>query len=69
LHLFPAPVKEKKTFSYYLNGLSTQEEGKYSSIINLYSKILKIEEYLCNQSIILYNIGLIYSTPGDYLKP
>ena len=30
LRVFPASQQEKKAFSYYLNGLSAQDEGEYA---------------------------------------
>jgi tetratricopeptide (TPR) repeat protein len=68
LRVFPASLQEKKAFSYYLNGLSAQDEGEYSEALKFYYKALEIEEDLYDRSIILYNIGLIYSKNGDYLK-
>ena len=61
-------IREKKAFSYYLNGLSAQDEGEYAEALNNYYQALQIEEDLYDRSIILYNIGLIYSKNGDYLK-
>lgn len=68
LRVFPASLQEKKAFSYYLNGLSAQDEGEYAEALKLYYKALEIEEDLYDRSIILYNIGLIYAKNGDYLK-
>ena len=68
LRVFPASQQEKKAFSYYLNGLSAQDEGEYAEALNNYYQALQIEEDLYDRSIILYNIGLIYSKNGDYLK-
>lgn len=68
LRVFPATKLEKKAFSYYLNGLSAQDEGEYAEALNNYYQALQIEEDLYDRSIILYNIGLIYSKNGDYLK-
>ena len=61
LRVFPASQQEKKAFSYYLNGLSAQDEGEYAEALNNYYQALQIEEDLYDRSIILYNIGLIYS--------
>ena len=61
LRIFPASQQEKKAFSYYLNGLSAQDEGEYAEALNNYYQALQIEEDLYDRSIILYNIGLIYS--------
>ena len=49
-------------------GLSAQDEGEYAEALNNYYQALQIEEDLYDRSIILYNIGLIYSKNGDYLK-
>jgi tetratricopeptide (TPR) repeat protein len=68
LRVFPASQQEKKAFSYYLNGLSAQDEGEYAEALNNYYQAIQIEEDLYDRSIILYNIGLIYSKNGDYLK-
>ena len=68
LRVFPASQQEKKAFSYYLNGLSAQDEGEYAEALNNYYQALQIEEDLFYRSIILYNIGLIYSKNVDYLK-
>jgi tetratricopeptide (TPR) repeat protein len=68
LRVFPATQEEKKAFSYYLNGLSAQDEGEYAEALNNYYQALQLEEDLYDRSIILYNIGLIYSKNGDYLK-
>ena len=68
LRVFPASQQEKRAFSYYLNGLSAQDEGEYAEALNNYYQALQIEEDLYDRSIILYNIGLIYSKNGDYLK-
>lgn len=68
LRIFPASKDEKLAFSYYLNGLSAQDEGDYSEALNYYYQSLQLEEDLYDRSIILYNIGLIYSKNGDYLK-
>jgi tetratricopeptide (TPR) repeat protein len=68
LRVFPASLQEKKAFSYYLNGLSAQDEGEYAEALNNYYQALQIEEDLYDRSIILYNIGLIYSKTGEYLK-
>jgi tetratricopeptide (TPR) repeat protein len=64
LRVFPASQQEKKAFSYYLNGLSAQDEGEYAEALNNYYQALQIEEDLYDRSIILYNIGLIYSKNG-----
>jgi tetratricopeptide (TPR) repeat protein len=53
-----------KAFSHYLNGLSAQDEGEYAEALNNYYQALQIEEDLYDRSIILYNIGLIYSKMG-----
>jgi tetratricopeptide (TPR) repeat protein len=68
LRVFPATKEEKKAFEYYLNGLSAQDDGEYAEALNNYYQALQIEEDLYDRSIILYNIGLIYSKNGDYLK-
>lgn len=68
LRVFPATKEEKKAFAYYLNGLSAQDEGEYAEALNNYYQALQLEEDLYDRSIILYNIGLIYSKNGDYLK-
>jgi tetratricopeptide (TPR) repeat protein len=68
LRVFPASQKEKQAFSYYLNGLAAQDEGEYAEALNNYYQALQLEEDLYDRSIILYNIGLIYSKNGDYLK-
>lgn len=68
LRLFPANKNEKTAFSFYLNGLSAQDEGEYSEALTYYYQALQLEEDLYDRSIILYNIGLIYSKNGDYLK-
>jgi tetratricopeptide (TPR) repeat protein len=68
LRLFPASLEEKRAFSYYLSGLSAQDEGEYAEALKYYYKALDIEEDLYDRSIILYNIGLIYAKNGDYLK-
>ena len=60
--------KKKKLFLITLNGLSAQDEGEYAEALNNYYQALQIEEDLYDRSIILYNIGLIYSKNGDYLK-
>jgi tetratricopeptide (TPR) repeat protein len=57
-------VNRKKSFSHYLNGLSAQDEGEYAEALNNYYQALQIEEDLYDRSIILYNIGLIYSKMG-----
>jgi tetratricopeptide (TPR) repeat protein len=54
----------RKSFSHYLNGLSAQDEGEYAEALNNYYQALQIEEDLYDRSIILYNIGLIYSKMG-----
>ena len=66
LRVFPASQQEKKAFSYYLNGLSAQDEGEYAEALNNYYQALQIEEDLYDRSIILYNIGLIYSKNDHY---
>ncbi len=68
LRVFPASKQEKKAFSFYLNALSAQDEGEYAEALNNYYLALQLEEDLYDRSIILYNIGLIYSKNGDYLK-
>lgn len=68
LRIFPASQDEKRSFLYYLNGLSAQDEGDYSEALNYYYQALQLEEDLYDRSIIFYNIGLIYSKNGDYLK-
>jgi len=68
LRLFPASSQEKKAFSYYLRGLSAQDEGEYAEALNNYYQSLQIEEDLYDRSITLYNIGLIYSKNGNYLR-
>lgn len=68
LRLFPASSQEKKAFSFYLNGLAAQDDGEYAEALNNYYQALQLEEDLYDRSIILYNIGLIYSKNGDYLK-
>jgi len=68
LRVFPASIEEKKAFSYYLNGLSAQDEGDYAEALTNYYKALQLEEDLYDRSIILYNIGLIYAKNGEYLK-
>lgn len=68
LRVFPASQQEKKAFSFYLNGLSAQDEGEYAEALTNYYQALQLEEDLYDRSIILYNIGLIYSKNGDYLK-
>lgn len=68
LRVFPASQQEKKAFSYYLNGLSAQDDGEYAEALNNYYQALELEEDLYDRSIILYNIGLIYGKNGDYLK-
>jgi tetratricopeptide (TPR) repeat protein len=55
---------QQEKFSYYLNGLSAQDEGEYAEALNNYYQALQIEEDLYDRSIILYNIGLIYSKMG-----
>ena len=68
LRIFPASKQEKIAFSYYLDGLSAQDEGEYAEALNNYYQALHLEEDLYDRSIILYNIGLIYSKNGDCLK-
>lgn len=68
LRVFPASQQEKKAFSYYLNGLSAQEEGEYAEALNNYYQALQLEEDLYDRSIILYNIGLIYSKKWRLFK-
>ncbi len=68
LRVFPASKQEKAAFFHYLNGLSAQDEGEYAEALSNYYKALQVEEDLYDRSIILYNIGLIYSKIGDYLK-
>lgn len=68
LRVFPATQDEKQAFSAYLNGLSAQDEGEYAEALNYYYQALQLEEDLYDRSIILYNIGLIYSKNGDYQK-
>jgi tetratricopeptide (TPR) repeat protein len=68
LRVFPASKQEKRAFSFYLNGLSAQDEGEYAEALNSYYQALQLEEDLYDRSIILYNIGLIFSKNGDYLK-
>ena len=68
LRIFPASEEEKKAFSFYLNGLSAQDEGEYAEALNNYYQALQLEEDYFDRSIILYNIGLIYAKNGDYLK-
>jgi tetratricopeptide (TPR) repeat protein len=68
LRVFPASKQEKQAFSYYLNGLSAQDEGEYAEALNNYYQALQLEEDLYDRSVILYNIGVIYSKNGDYLK-
>jgi hypothetical protein len=57
------PVSQQEKLFHYLNGLSAQDEGEYGSI-KYYYQALQIEEDLYDRSIILYNIGLIYSKMG-----
>ena len=68
LRVFPASQQEKKAFSYYLNGLSAQDEGEYAEALNNYYQALQIEEDLYDRSIILYNIGLIHTSNGDHAR-
>jgi tetratricopeptide (TPR) repeat protein len=68
LRIFPASFEEKKAFNFYLNGLSAQDNGEYSEALTNYYKSLQLEEDYYDRSIILYNIGLIYSKSGDYLR-
>ena len=75
LRVFPASQQEKKAFSYYLNGLSAQDEGEYAEALNNYYQALQIEEDLYDRSIILYNIGLsnplvilVYKLPKMYVR-
>jgi hypothetical protein len=44
LRVFPASQQEKKAFSYYLNGLSAQDEGEYAEALNNYYQALQIED-------------------------
>jgi tetratricopeptide (TPR) repeat protein len=68
LRVFPASSQEKQAFSFYLAGLSAQDEGEYAEALTSYYQALQLEEDLYDRSIILYNIGLIYGKNGDYLK-
>lgn len=68
LRVFPASSQEKKAFSFYLNGLSAQDEGEYAEALTNYYKALQLEEDPYDRSIVLYNIGLIYGKNGEYLK-
>ena len=58
LRVFFRESAREKAFSYYLNGLSAQDEGEYAEALNNYYQALQIEEDLYDRSIILYNIGL-----------
>lgn len=68
LRFFPASKKEKQAFSYYLNGLSAQDQGDYAEALRSYYEALQLEEDFYDRSIILYNIGVIYSKNGEYFK-
>ena len=59
LRVFPASQQEKKAFSYYLNGLSAQDEGEYAEALNNYYQALQIEEDLYDRSIILTALSVV----------
>ena len=56
LKVLPASKQEKEAFSYYRDGMSAQSEGEYA----------EADPY--DRSYILYNIGLIYASNGEYIK-
>ena len=68
LKVFPASKQEKQAFSYYRDGMSAQSEGEYAEALENYYEALQIEEDPYDRSYILYNVGLIYSSNGKYLK-
>jgi tetratricopeptide (TPR) repeat protein len=68
LRVFPASQQEKKAFSYYLNGLSAQDEGEYAEALQNYYEALRLEVDSYDRSYILYNIGLIHTSNGEHTK-
>jgi tetratricopeptide (TPR) repeat protein len=48
--------------------MSAQSSGDYAEALENYYEALKLEEDPYDRSYILYNIGLIYSNNGDFLK-
>ena len=68
LRFFPASISEKKAFSLYLGGLNNQDVGNFAEALKDYFKALEYEEDIYDRSLILYNIALIYTKIGKYLK-
>ena len=68
LKIFPASKEEKQAFFYYKDGMSAQSDGEYAEALENYYEALQIEEDPYDRSFILYNIGLIYSSNGEYVK-
>ncbi|CAM9783053.1 unnamed protein product [Ascophyllum nodosum] len=48
--------------------MSAQSEGEYAEALENYHETLQLEEDPYDRSFVLYNIGLIYSSNGEYLK-
>ena len=69
LRVFPASQQEKKAFSYYLNGLSAQDEGEYAEALNNYYQALQIEEEYANRILLVNeqkNDSIFKSTEQSY---
>ena len=65
LKVLPATKEEKKAFSYYRSGMSSQSNGDYAEALENYYEALQVEEDPYDRSYTLYNIGLIYGNIGN----
>jgi len=66
LKILPIGKKEKKSFSYYRQGLSAHYEGKYEEAIKYYFESLELEEDPYDRSYTLYNLGMAHEATGLY---
>lgn len=64
----PLAQKEKDAYQFYRDGLAAQTGGDYSVALRAYAESLKLEEDPLDRSYIFYNLGLIFSNNGEYVK-
>nr|QVX30586.1 photosystem I assembly protein Ycf3 [Camoensia scandens]UWV19068.1 hypothetical chloroplast RF34 [Camoensia scandens] len=68
LRIIPTTLGEKKAFTYYRDGMSAQSEGNYAEALQNYYEAMRLEVDPYDRSFILYNIGLIHTSNGEYVK-
>mmetsp|Transcript_15471 Transcript_15471/g.48701 ORF Transcript_15471/g.48701 Transcript_15471/m.48701 type:complete len:232 (+) Transcript_15471:101-796(+) len=64
----PLAQQEKDAYQYYRDGMAAQTSGDYSAALRAYAESLKLEEDPIDRSYIFYNLGLIFSSNGEYVK-